>query len=352
MVELDDIAAPSAALTDPSNHGSSSPLPAVQRLYFYSADDWEEFVREWVTSLGASYLTIKRIGGSGDKGADIAAFTTELDFEGPWDCYQCKHYNRPLSWTDIRIEMFKVFRHAAAGEYTLPVHYYFVAPRNVASSVDRLISAPSKLKAKFLREFAAAAKDVREGERAAALTLAEQDPFTRFQAVPLSTVVDGHRTTPYHSFRFGMELPPRAGTRNLPDAVEANEAHYVEKLVAVYQERWPGVDPEQVHSDERTGRHFRHQRVRFFEAEALKAYARDSVPAGTFERFQDAIYSGVIDEAESTHPSGWERLNRVLTVAGQLNLQSHALIAKAGQDDLKGVCHQLANDDRLDWTEP
>ncbi|MCJ1688633.1 ABC-three component system protein [Rathayibacter sp. VKM Ac-2927] len=351
MVDLDDIATPSAAPTDTGVHFSASALSAVQQLYFYSADDWEEFVREWVTSFGETYHTIKRIGGSGDKGADIAAFATQNGFDGPWDCYQCKHYNRPLRWTDVREEIVKIFRYAAAAEYTLPAHYYFVAPRGFGSSLDRLFSSPTKLKTKFLEDFATAASDVPEAERTAALTLAQQDSFTRFHAVPLSRVIDGHRTTPYHAFRFGMELPPRAGAGELPDTIEAHEAHYVGKLTAVYRERWPHLDADQVHRDERTGRHFRRQRVRFFEAEALKAYARDSVPTGTFERFQDAIYSGVIDEAEASHPSGWERLTRVLTVAGQLNLQSHALIAKASQDDLKGVCHQLANDDRLDWTE-
>lgn len=78
-------------------------------------------------------------------------------------------------------------------------------------------------------------------------------------------------------------------------------------------------------------------------------YARDSVPDGTFELLQGDVYSGVIDTAEADHASGLDRLRAVLTQSGQLDLGAHALISVSRIEDRQGICHQLANADRLTW---
>ena len=98
-----------------------------------------------------------------------------------------------------------------------------------------------------------------------------------------------------------------------------------------------------------TSRHFRRQRISFYNAEALRLYARDSVPEGTFEALQDDIHAGVVEIAESEHASGMDRLSEVLTASGQLDLSSHTLVSASRLDDRKGICHQLANEDRLTW---
>ena len=98
-------------------------------------------------------------------------------------------------------------------------------------------------------------------------------------------------------------------------------------------------------------RHLQQQRVRFFRAESLKAYSAGAVPPGTFEKLQDDIHSGVVDIAQSDHPDGYTRLSQVLTQVGSLDLNRHKLIDVTDIEDRKGVCHQLANDDRLTWVE-
>ena len=47
--------------------------------------------------------------------------------------------------------------------------------------------------------------------------------------------------------------------------------------------------------------------------------------------------------------SGLDRLHRVLEVAGALKIDQNALITVWKQLDRKGICHQLANDDELEW---
>ena len=97
------------------------------------------------------------------------------------------------------------------------------------------------------------------------------------------------------------------------------------------------------------GPHLQRQREAFYSAEALRLYARDSVPDGTYELLQGDVYTGVIDTAEADHASGMDRLRAVLTQSGQLDLGAHSLISVSRIEDRQGICHQLANADRLTW---
>jgi hypothetical protein len=99
---------------------SGTPIPTQQRMYFYSSDEWELFIREWATGLETRYEQIKLSGGPSDRGVDVAGFKTIRGFEGAWDCYQGKHYATPLALSDVIPEMLKVFTQAALGHSVLP----------------------------------------------------------------------------------------------------------------------------------------------------------------------------------------------------------------------------------------
>ncbi|WP_395858067.1 ABC-three component system protein [Arachnia propionica] len=66
---------------------------------------------------------------------------------------------------------------------------------------------------------------------------------------------------------------------------------------------------------------------------------------------QSDVYSGVIDTAEAEHATGMDRLRAVLTQSGQLDLGAHSLISVSRMEDRQGICHQLANADRLTWVK-
>ena len=78
----------SAASAEHVNSGV--PIPKVMRIRTFSPDDWEAFIEEWSTSLSGAYAKVRRFGGSGDLGVDIAGFTSESGFLAVWDNYQCK----------------------------------------------------------------------------------------------------------------------------------------------------------------------------------------------------------------------------------------------------------------------
>jgi hypothetical protein len=325
-------------------------FPPAQQVLFYESADWEEFVREWVTGLRRSYYDVQLVGGSGDQGVDVAGFRTAAKHDGPWDCYQAKHYAATFNWSDLLPEIIKIFRHASLGDYTLPDQYVLASPKGVGGALGRLINQPHAMKNEFLLDAPKKLKDDADAVRI--IAMANNDSFERFRVAQLADMVDVHRTTPYFASRFGQPLPTRIITDVVPDGVQVAESRYVHHLLNAYNERWShSFTPEAAMLDGRSRAHFQRQRVRFFQAEALENYARDAVLPGTYERFQDDIYSGVIDVVEQDHGTGYERLQAALSTAGQLTLNSHSLIAVAGQDDLKGVCHQLANQDRLKWVD-
>ena len=89
------------------------------------------------------------------------------------------------------------------------------------------------------------------------------------------------------------------------------------------------------------------QRVKFFDAEAFMATYRDQTEPGTTESFADQIFEAI--EPSLTVPGpGLNRLTTALTVAGN-SAPASVLTPQAKIGVRQGVCHQLANDDRVTW---
>lgn len=349
---LSDLEAPDLPSTPVSISGP--PVTPAQRIAFYSPDDWEHFIREWAIALRPSYIQIKRLGGSNDKGADVAGFKTDEGFEGHWDCFQGKHYAKPLGWSDAFPEMLKVFAGTVNGHYRLPDLYAFLAPKGCGTGFNRLLSKPTELGQEFMTELGkpkgvAARLDASLRDRVR--SLAEVTDFAMFKSVELVDAIATHRTTAYHVARFGGPLPPRPPAAGAPAAIGELETRYVGQLMGVYREAQSVDDlmPETLHNHPHLAKHFQRQRESFYSAESLRLHARDAVPPGTFEALQDDVHSGVIEIAESNHVSSMERLTQVLQASTQIDLSSHALTTISQTDDRKGICHQLANEDRLTW---
>lgn len=350
---LSDLVPPSPPVDLPTFTGP--PLTPQQQLHFYSSDEWEAFIREWVGGLAESYVQVKRLGGSGDRGVDVAAFKTDQGLEGAWDCFQGKHYAEPLAPSDAYPEILKVFLGVLDDYYQMPDSYFFFAPKACGTTLNRLLSKPTELRQKFIEQLskdkgcaAALSSDLRDRVR----ELAKTTDFSLFKSVELLDALETHRGTAYYASRFGAPLPGRPAVDPPPDQISEDETRYVAQLLEVYTEQAPHeqFDHDKLAGHPGYGDHFKRQRFAFYSAEALRVYARDSVPDGTFEALQDDMRSGVIEVAELSHPSGMDRLAKVLTTAIQVQLDRHAaLLGRSGPDDRKGICHQLANDDRLTW---
>lgn len=334
---------------------SGPELSPRQRLLTYTDVDWELFIEEWASSLTPRFVQVKRLGGSGDRGADVAGFHSEDGFGGDWECFQGKFYGRALSQSDAWPEILKLFVAQSDGHYLFPRRYYFLAPKGMNTRLNYLLSSPQNLKAQFIEQLGKNKSKpftaLNASTSAAVTALAEETDFSCFRSVEVRDLIDQHRGTPYFAARFGGGLPARPSPEPTPATIAPGEATYVQRLIEAYAEAYGDdagtVEGAAAHS--KTSAHLQRQREAFFRAESLRNFARDSVPPQTFDALQNEIYDAVVETAEAEHATGLDRLRSTLDQATSVQITANALISVTETNDRKGICHQLANDERLRW---
>jgi len=57
----------------------------------------------------------------------------------------------------------------------------------------------------------------------------------------------------------------------------------------------------------------------------------------------------VIDICEDVHDDGFKRMKATVAHASTVAATSNPLVSAIQAQDRRGICHQLANDDRLQW---
>lgn len=344
-------------LSASSEHVQSGlPIPKAMRVRTFSPDDWEEFVEEWATSLEVSYERVRRFAGSGDLGIDIAGFLSENGFPGGWDSYQCKRYDHPLRPSDVWVEIGKIIYYSFLGEYAPPRKHYFVCSQDIGTSLEKLLNNPENLKVKTFENWDSYCK---KGITSTAevllsgnlLAFFEGFNFNAFTSKSLVELIDGHSATGYHSVRFGGGLPLRPVPTSPPATPAPAESRYIRQILDAYSDHLgtPIVDPAVLEHHASLKDDYLRQRERFYHAESLRNYARDTVPDGTFNSLQDEIFHGVVDVCEGTHTDGFERMRSTVAHASQVAITSNPLAHATKVQDRQGICHQLANDDRLTW---
>ncbi len=337
-----------------ASYSDASNLTPDQIIYWYSADEWEEFIKEWVIGLEKDYVKVQRLGGTSDRGIDIAALCTPSGLEGVWDCYQCKNYGRVVTQSILFPELIKIFSGVVAGSYTLPRKYVIVAPKGCGSSLRKQLLLPTELRDDFLTHM-----DKQKSEKPQFLgslfadirLVATTTDFSRFEEAQLDKIIEIHKKTPHHVRRFRTTLAERPKTPEPPPDVQNEETVYIQQLMEVYAEESGGkvATRDDVAKESWYCNHLARQRRSFYSAEALRVFARDQVPNGAFTKLQDDICHGVVEIEQASYPNGMERLNDVLKTAIAIDLGSHMLYPRIDQQDRHGICHQLANDERLRW---
>jgi hypothetical protein len=339
-------------------HGPS--IPAQQRIQLYSADEWEGFVQEWAHfCLKSQYVQVQRFSGAGDRGIDIAGFTDAGKLLGVWDNYQCKRFlDHAVYPSEAWPEIGKILWYSFKGDYHPPRRYYFVAPRGVGTTLAGYLGNSAKLKLALIENWD---KHVRSAITETGEVLLEGDflayvqnfDFSIFDSKTSLQLIEDHRGCPHHAARFGGGLPGRPEVQAPPATISPDESRYIEQLLGAYADhlKTPVSNLVALKKWAKLDSHFNRQRESFYHAESLRVFARDSVPAGTFQTLQNDIHTGVIDICDSDHVDGFERVKRVTQAAREIQLTANALLSCTKPKDRDGICHQLANEDRLTWTK-
>lgn len=349
---------PSASTPSVENVLSGLPIPKTTRVRVFSPDDFEGFIEEWASSLeGTSYVKVRRFAGSGDMGIDIAGFLTTKGFAGGWDNYQCKRYDHPLRPTDIYTEIGKIIYYSWSGEFPPPRKHYFAGSQDIGTSLEKLLADPLKLREAvrenwdaYCRKEITTTKEIPlEG---ALLSHFDNFDFSIFDSTSVVELIKQHEKTGFHAVRFGGGLPARPIVELPPPQPGEHESRYVRQLLDAYGEHLGGhlSDINALLAHKPLSRDFSRQRERFYHAEALRNFSRDTVPDGTFASLQEEIYQGVVDVCEGSHSNGFERMKATVSHASHVSSTSNPLSPVTKVQDRQGICHQLANEDRLKWT--
>jgi len=356
--EISAPALPPTLLT--ASHLQSGPaIEPLKRLFLYSADEWEGFIDEWAsTCLKKLYKNVQRFAGSNDRGIDIAGFADAHSLMGVWDNYQCKHYDHALYPADAWLEIGKILWYSSKGNYKPPRAYFFVAPRETGTTLSQLLANPTALKAELLNVWDKNCRDKITDKESISLAgdfaaYVDKFDFSIFKAKAIREILDQHKSTPYFLQRFGGGIPARPKPDAPPEEIDAKESGYVTKLLVAYADHTknPLADIAALKKWNKLEQHFKRQREAFYHAESLRVFVRDKVEPGTFESLQEEIYRGVVDTCDAPHADGYECIVAVAGAAQDLPIHAHPLAPSTFVQDKHGICHQLANEDRLKWTK-
>ena len=352
-------------ISPPSNKGKLTnqqillgrPHDPLQIIKIYSADDWEQFILEWVEALRNRYNEVRRASGAGDKGRDVIGYVESVNASGPWDNYQCKHYDHALHPSDLWKELAKLCYYTFNETYSVPRSYYFVAPWGVGPEALLLLENPDNLRKGLISRWGKGdLLSISKKEIALTDSLrryVESFDFSIVKDVPPSRIINEHRETRYYAPRFGgglVRLPPDKA--KVPEEIADVESRFVAQLLEAYGDHLSkqvnGVGDLKDHPNLK--RHFDRQRTHFYLAELLRNFTRDNIPEdGCFERLLKTIEDGVVDIAESDYADGFERVKKTIEAARSLQIDSHPLKECLEGYHRSGMCHQLANEDRLTW---
>ncbi|MBI0401124.1 ABC-three component system protein [Cyclobacterium marinum] len=333
-------------------------IPAIDRLSSISEDEFEDLVLEWVDGyLTKKYHRVREFGGSGDKGRDVVGYyeNGEIDF------YQCKHYSSPLSPAQIWIELGKIAFYTFNGDYKTPKSYFFVTTKGVGPKLLDLIDNPSKFNSELLKEWDDKCRDkIKASKTFLTKDLKEHIEKFDFSIVkdksPLE-LINEHKTTSYYPQRFGGGLVKyREIIPNPSQELQPHELIYTKLLFQAYSKLKNKVVENLVdlkNLDQELVSHFEEERKSFYCTESLEKFSRDNfadITSPPFEEMKEdclMILRSILILSE--RDDDLERLQESKLGLMSKEFASNPLHSEIRHLDKAGMCHYLANQEKIKW---
>lgn len=334
-------------------------ITAIDRIKIMSPDEYEDFILEWVDGyINTMYVDVVQIGGAGDKGRDVIGYVD--DEKSICDYYQCKHYEKQLTPSDIYIELGKVIYYTFKKIIPLPRGHYFVAPKGEGPKLHDLFLKPNQLKTKLQENWDEHVK-TKITTNAVEMdgdfqTFFNSFDFSIFGSKQPLQIIKEHMQTVWYPGRFGggllrtrKEIP--AATLNIEDF----ELMYVQQLFDVYTE-YGGVEiknKEDLLSNNMLKQHFDDCRNSFFSAESLKEFSRDNLPPSidAFGELKNEVYATIRNIILMEHKNGFNRLLCSSQAAITAQYLNNPLHVELKTEDKDGICHHLANENKVKWVK-
>lgn len=326
----------------------------TRNILSLDAEQLEILIWKWVNTQSSIYTSVYRPAGAGDRGCDVVGFHSSEKFEGDWDNYQCKQYNKAIPTDKGMHELGKILYYAFLGEFTTPKNYYFVAPKGINRNLKTWILNPSQLKMSLINEWGKYCEDTIIDGQKVILSDELKDfilkyDFSSVSIIGIDDIVNDSKFRATLVDLFGGELPS-APSGEVPNKINEYELNYVNKILDTYSDRDCIIysKPEEILGHDDFEEDFVEQRERFYSAEAFRLFYRDNTVDGVLNSFEKEILKGIKPTLKLDYPNSFIRMCTVLSEAGKL--QPSGKLAIHGKIDVKqGYCHQFANEDKLHW---
>lgn len=347
------------APTPETSHAvSPSVLTPAVVLQTYDDGEWEQFALEWAAAFDPPYAHLDRVGGAGDKGRDIVAYTGQPNTACALDVYQCKHYDHPIQPHEIWRELGKLCFYTHNGQYRIPRKYRIIAPHGVGGALGDLLTKPEELRNGLIAHWDSKCKNGISKTKelrleAELLAHVHAFDFSIVGYVPVHELLAQHKKTTHWFRRFRRDPLVRPVASTPPTEIQPSELRYVAQLLRAYGDNLKtniadtnALTPYAEHAG-----HFQRARTDFFMAESLNRFYRDPFPPGAFEDVKHQVYDGVVETASDSHPCGYSRVKETLKKAVDVVLAVTDYTPYVQPGDRKGLCHHLAQDDKLKWVK-
>lgn len=337
----------------PKYQQGPTPVTAEQRVVLMRDDDWETFITDCCEQLKSEhvYVQVKRLGGPGDKGRDVAGYVQFPPVPSQWDLYQAKAYANALTPGDLLADLAKFIFNVFSNTYPLPRTYYICGKKDVGTTLFTMLEKPETLRSWLINQWMEKAgnfgsfKQVLSPELEKYINIFD---FHIIKEIKVSDLLTIHARSPKHWPAFGV-VPLRGDDPTVPPTPTNDEQVYVNEILKAYSDSdgCKVADPDKIPNKHK--RHFEGCRQQFYFAEGLNRLSRDFVPKAFDELLSEvrAGISPVVDDA--THENGLKRLNETIKYAPTLSETTNPLKERMRSTDLQGACHHLANRGEVKW---
>lgn len=330
-------------------------ITPLQRLEVMDPDKFEELTEVWLHSkIQNKYQNIKRNGGAGDKGRDIIGYYLKSK---KIDIYQCKHYQNPLSFSDMSKEFLKLCYYTFKKDFSIPESYFIVSskgcstkfrtdyldkPKNINKKlIDCMKKNEIKLEGKKLKDIIGFTKYI------------ESFDFRIVKEIVPATLIEEFWGSKYRPYYFGGGLKPFVKPNvEIPSEIQEEERQYINQLLLVYSEKdgFKYITSKKI--PEKYNKHFEWQRTYYYSIETFRRVVRDNLPSiDYFNEVEDAIFEGINDIVIDPFSDGYKKLTDSLKMSTLMNLDMCTLKSELSPNEKKGVCHRLTNKKRIRWVE-
>lgn len=328
-------------------------IAPIDRLKTISEDVFEIITAEWAYYYlkGKYGGQVKQMGGAGDKGRDVIAYTKS----GELDYYQCKHYSSPISPGGFWVEFGKLCYYTFTRQIKQPTRYIIFGQNGLGPKMLDLISKPSTINAELIKQWSSKCATIDSGKAVMTAKLEayiKSFDFSIVSSLEPLTFLDQYSKTPNFKIRFGGGVTsPRLIIPKAHSKIQHREIKYTTPLFSVYAEEL-GAHIADMDSLEKADNdlffHFGDQRDGFYSAESLERFSRDNFPEHNPKPFDElkAEAKSVVNNvlAAKRKDGGLERLTASISAVQSLPFASSALIQEINAIDKCGLCHHLVVD--------